>query len=246
MVQWTVFAALTLLVLVAMLVLAHLTGEAATGAGTTEEGVTLESLSPTALLANVALTHGLFAGVLAGVIIWTGVPLAELGVAWSRTYLREALIVGSVLGIGLYALNEAGAATATRFGLDHDERLREMLAPERGTGWAVLLFLVLPVVASFEELLFRAALIGGLGAGFDVPVWALVVLSSVAFALGHGMQGSVGIVITGLLGVVLAVAFVLTGNLLVVIVAHYIINALEFLVHEGLGFDWARILGEHG
>jgi len=39
----------------------------------------------------------------------------------------------------------------------------------------------------------------------------------------------------GLLGVGLAAVFVLTGSLVVVIVAHYVINALEFVVHEGIG-----------
>jgi uncharacterized membrane protein len=38
---------------------------------------------------------------------------------------------------------------------------------------------------------------------------------------------------------VLAVTFVLTGSLLVVVVAHYLVNALEFVVHEGLGFEWS-------
>jgi membrane protease YdiL (CAAX protease family) len=47
----------------------------------------------------------------------------------------------------------------------------------------------------------------------------------------------VGVVVTGVLGFVLAAAFVLTGSLLAVVVAHYLVNALEFVVHEGLGAD---------
>jgi hypothetical protein len=43
----------------------------------------------------------------------------------------------------------------------------------------------------------------------------------------------------GALGFVLAAAFVRTGGLLVV-VAHYLVNALEFVVHEGLGLEWER------
>jgi hypothetical protein len=35
----------------------------------------------------------------------------------------------------------------------------------------------------------------------------------------------------------LAVLFVLTDSLLAVIVAHYLVNALELVVHEGLGVD---------
>ena len=69
--------------------------------------------------------------------------------------------------------------------------------------------------------------------GFGVSPWALAVLSSVAFALGHGAQGAAGVAVTGLLGFALAALFVLSGSLLAVVVAHYLVNALEFLVHEG-------------
>jgi hypothetical protein len=44
-------------------------------------------------------------------------------------------------------------------------------------------------------------------------------------------------VVTGALGFALAAGFVLTGSLVVVVVAHYLVNALEFTVHEGLGVE---------
>lgn len=51
-----------------------------------------------------------------------------------------------------------------------------------------------------------------------------------------GAQGRLGIIVTGLLGFVLAAAFVLTESLLVVVVAHYLVNALEFAGHELFGW----------
>ena len=74
-------------------------------------------------------------------------------------------------------------------------------------------------------------------AGYGVSPWLLAVVASAAFALGHGAQGRVGVVVTGALGFVLAAGYVVSGSLLLVVVAHYVINALEFLVHEGLGID---------
>jgi membrane protease YdiL (CAAX protease family) len=47
----------------------------------------------------------------------------------------------------------------------------------------------------------------------------------------------VGVVVTGLLGFVLAAGYVVTGSLVVVVAAHYVINALEFFVHELLGVE---------
>ncbi|SFB73208.1 Membrane protease YdiL, CAAX protease family [Halobiforma haloterrestris] len=203
-----------------------------------------ESLSTGALLANVALSQGLFLFVLIGAVVYTGIPLEALGIELSVAYLETGLVVGLLAGLPLYVGNEIAAAAATRFGFDHDERLRELLAPETLQGWFVLLVGVLPVIAVFEELLFRAALIGALSTGFGIDPWLLAVLSSIAFGVGHGMQGSVGVVVTGLLGFVLAAIFVVTGSFLVVVIAHYLINALEFFVHEGLGLEWAGTVAE--
>ncbi|ELY59601.1 CPBP family intramembrane glutamic endopeptidase [Natronolimnohabitans innermongolicus] len=199
-------------------------------------------LSTGELLANVALSQGLFALVLIGAAIYTAIPADALGIEFSWAYLEQGLLWGTVAGLALYVANEVGAAAATRFGFDHDEQLRELLAPDSTRGWLVLLLFVLPIIAVFEELLFRAAMIGAVSAGFGVDPWLLAVVSSVAFAVGHGMQGSVGVVVTGVLGFVLAALFIVTGSFLVVVVAHYLINALEFAVHEGVGVDWAETL----
>lgn len=208
--------------------------------------VSRESLSTAELLANVAVSQGLFAGVLLGAAIYAAIPAEALGVAFTREYLVSGLVVGTGVGLVLYVANELGAAGATRVGIDHDEQLRELLAPDTAGGWAALLLVVLPIIAVFEELLFRAALIGVLAAGFGLDPWLLAVGSSIAFALGHGMQGTAGVLVTGALGFVLAAVFILTGSLLVVIVAHYLINALEFVVHEGLGLEWTEPLETNG
>lgn len=194
-------------------------------------------LSTTSLLVNVALSQGLF-GVLLVVGAWyTEIPPTALGIsAEALGFVPLSLGVG--LGVALYLANEAGAALGEHVGIANSEELRRALAPDSAAGWAVLLLVVLPLIAGFEELLFRAALVGALSTGFGVSPWLLAALSSVAFALGHGAQGPSGILVTGLLGFVLAAAFVLTGSLLVVVVAHYLVNALEFVVHEGFGIDW--------
>ncbi len=203
-------------------------------------------LSTAALLANVAISQGLFAGVLVAAAFYTEIPLWALGVRLELEYLLWGLVLGTAIGGGLYVLNEVGAAAIKRVGIDHSESLRELLAPTSRGGWVVLLGVVLPMIAFFEELLFRAALIGVLSAAFELSPWLLAVGSSIVFALGHGIQGPAGIIVTGTLGFVLAAVFILTGSLLVVVVAHYLINALEFIVHEGLELEWTAWLGIEG
>jgi len=196
------------------------------------------ALSTGVLLANVAVSHGLFAVLLLGGIRYTGVPWAALGVTAAGVSTGPVgVAVGLAVGAAIALANTLAAGLASAFGREPGRELRERLAPESLGGWAVLLVVVLPVIAGFEELLFRAALVGGFAAGFGVSPWLLAVLSSVAFAAGHGAQGGLGVVVTGLLGLALASAYVLTGSLLVVVVAHYVVNAAEFVGSEGLGWQ---------
>ena len=192
-----------------------------------------EPLPDGVLLVNVALSQGLFGVVLLLGAWYTEVPLAALGLGADPLATGvPALGWGVALGLGLALANALGMSVAERLGYLPGTELRELLAPETPRGWVVLLGVALPTVAAFEEFLFRAALVGAFAAGFGVSPWLLAVLSSLAFAVGHGAQGPAGVAVTGLLGFVLAAAFVLTGSLVVVTVAHYLVNAVEFLRHE--------------
>jgi membrane protease YdiL (CAAX protease family) len=212
-------------------------GEAPSPAASTVEGEDGLPRSTPELFANVAVSQALFAALLVAGIILTGVPWSALGVtAEPISTGLPGVAVGIGLGVAIALANAVAAGLADAFDTDQSRDLRELLAPKTRRGWLVLLSVVLPLVAGFEELLFRAALIGGFAAGFGLSPWLLAVLSSVAFAAGHGAQGGPGVVVTGLLGLALAVAFVLTGSLLVVVLAHYVVNTVEFVVGEGLGW----------
>jgi membrane protease YdiL (CAAX protease family) len=243
--DWPAFAGIVGVVLAALLVLARHSTAVTDAPAADASGADRRSPSPPSgpgpgpgvLLANVALSQALLGAlVLAGAWL-TRVPPAALGLGADG--VATALGTGIALGAALYALNAVGTVL---FGdrLGDGTALRRALTPATGRGWLALLGVVLPVVAGVEELLFRGVLIGALGAGFGLPAPALVAGSSVAFALGHGAQGRAGMVVTGALGAVLGAAFALTGSLLAVVVAHYLVNALEFVVHEGLGVDLPR------
>lgn len=236
--DWATFVGLTGVVTVLLLALARLSQSMVEEHRASPEPEATIEMSPGLLLANVALSQGLFAAVLLAAAWYTEIPPGALGIGTGDVGGLAAVGIGVGLGTALYLASQAGAAVAERLGFGHDERLRGMLAPDSAGGWAVLLGLVLPIIAVFEEFLFRAALIGAVAAGYGVSPWVLAVVSSVLFAIGHAAQGRAGIVVTGLLGFVLAAAFVVTGSLLVVVVAHYVVNALEFVVHEGFGVEW--------
>ncbi|MFB6087889.1 MAG: lysostaphin resistance A-like protein [Haloarculaceae archaeon] len=193
----------------------------------------LTDLTAASVFGNVLFSQGLAAGLLVLATWYADVPRGTLG-AGRGVLTPAAVTLGIALGAALYVADEALARLADWLGVSYTEALRELLAPDRPAGWLIMLVGTLPVVAVSEELLFRAALIGGLAAGFPVPAWALALASSALFGLAHGAQGIAGVVVAGLVGLALAVAFLATDSLLVVAVAHYVVDALEFVVNEGL------------
>lgn len=195
-------------------------------------------LTSRALLLNVAVTQGLVIVLLVAAAWYFSIPAAAFGVsADAMNTGLPAIAIGLAFGTLLWVGNELSTAVADAVGAAYDESVRELLAPKSVGGWLLLFGAILPIIAIAEELLFRAALIGVPAAGFGVSPWLLALGSSLVFALGHGAQGTVGIVVTGLLGFVLATAYILSGSLLLVIVAHYVINALEFYIHEYRGVE---------
>jgi membrane protease YdiL (CAAX protease family) len=248
--EWTAFAGFVGVVLAGLLFLAHASANALAPSDppvpeptTTEYPASLDDrvvgderggptrFSTATLLANVVVSQGLFASLLLVGMWVASIPAAALGLT-ADSLAPFPFAVGVALGVALHAVNTVGSRLSDRLGFGDATALREAMAPESAAGWAVLLLVVLPLVAGFEELLFRGILIGAFATGFGLSPWLLAALSSVAFALGHGAQGRAGVVVTGALGFVLAAAFVLTGSLATVVVAHYLVNALEFVINE--------------
>ena len=173
-------------------------------------------LSPGMMLANVVLTQGVFGVVVVAGALYFAVPPQALGIP--ETGLARGLpgiAVGVAFGLVLWLANEAAGAIADATGAGYDETVRDLLAPDS----------------------LRGAAIGAMAAGFPVSPWVPAAVSSLLFGAAHGAQGKVGMAVTGGLGLALAAGFVLTDSLLVVVVAHYLVNALELTVHEGLGYD---------
>jgi uncharacterized protein len=95
--------------------------------------------------------------------------------------------------------------------------LEHVIRPMFG-GWSVVQLAVISLLAGLcEEVLFRGALQGGLT---DVTgKWGALAVSSIAFGLAHPVSKQY-IMAAGVIGFYLGVLFIVTGNLLVPIVAH--------------------------
>ena len=71
-----------------------------------------------------------------------------------------------------------------------------------------------------------------------MPVWAAVIVSSIAFGLGHSYQGAGGIARVTIIGLVFGGLFVLSGSIWLPILGHFLLDALQ-------GLSIVEILGKN-
>lgn len=96
-------------------------------------------------------------------------------------------------------------------------------------GFLVVIVLTSPLQAAAEEIFFRGYLMQALGSLFDQP-WVGVVVSSVVFALFHGVQNLPLFVDRLAFGLLAAVLVWRTGGLEAGIAAHVVNNIFAFVI----------------
>lgn len=91
-----------------------------------------------------------------------------------------------------------------------------------------------------EEIVYRGYVLWYLGQ--VMPLWAAVVVSSIAFGLGHIYQGPSGAFRAGLVGLAFAVLYVVSGSIWLPILAHALLDILQgAATHEILRKDDERL-----
>ncbi len=180
---------------------------------------------------------------LLALVVWLsapGVDAADVGLAWPRAPgpLVLALVVlvlvfalASTRALRGGALNDVPPPVRAGEGRHAEPPGHATLALLPRTTAERRLFTVVGLTAGIcEEWLYRgfflavvAAVAGGL------PSWALVVVAAVAFGLAHAYQGRAGILLTGVLGGVMAALYLGTGSLLLPVLLHAAID-LRFLL----------------
>jgi len=164
-----------------------------------------------------------FQWVLCGVIAWRaverGLTIPELGLG-SKSWLPLLVwgISGAVLIGGLQWLNLRRIGKMEGAAPDRLRKLARHLLPVNLLEY--LPYSALAITAGVcEEFIYRGFVLAAL---FQValPVWLAVVLTSLLFGLAHAYQGKAGIVSTGLFGVVLAIARLVFGSLVPVMMWH--------------------------
>ena len=181
---------------------------------------------------------GWLALVLAVVLVWwslrlRGLGWAAIGLGRPRRWLWTVLLAPVVAGITIVVVNVVvthlvlpfvhNAPNSSRFAVLHGNLLALVFG----------LVSVWTSAAFGEEILARGYLIGRLAnlLGGSQRAWvAGTVLSAVVFGAMHFYQGAAGMVLTGLVGLVFGVVYLLLGrNLWVLVLAHGLIDTVSFI-----------------
>ena len=104
----------------------------------------------------------------------------------------------------------------------------------KGTIQFLLALALVAVVALAEETIFRGYLILRLKAITGNPL-AAALLSAAIFSLGHGYEGSAGVVTVGVMGLVFAFVYAWRQNLVAPIVMHFLQDFIGIVLLPWLG-----------
>ncbi len=108
-----------------------------------------------------------------------------------------------------------------------------MNLPGNFQGLVISLILIWITAAFLEEFIFRGFLLNAIDTLLgrtNWSMWVSVVISSVIFGLIHAYQGITGILITGSIGFIFGIAFVINGRRLwPLILMHGLIDTISFI-----------------
>ena len=161
-----------------------------------------------------------------GLALMSGASAEQLG--WAPQHPLRDVGLGIILGL----LTQLVANSVTLLAIKwwgkeiYSPVVMRNIMPRTRAEW-VLVPAALALAVLLEELLFRSLLVGALGQ--SLPVWVLAVMFAAVFGLMHSPQGSLGIIMTGIMGFWLSALFIWSGSLLLPLTAHYAINFLQLL-----------------
>lgn len=160
--------------------------------------------------------------------LWrNGEPVKLVGWVFNNAW-KEVL-----LGVGLFIPVFFGAAWFDSFlqtvGFSSPATPQPSLIPTMETAEFVLAFVLVVVVALTEETIFRGYLILRFRNVITNPAIP-VVLSAVIFSLGHGYEGTAGVITVGVMGLIFALVYVWRRSLVAPMVMHFLQDFLSIVL----------------
>jgi membrane protease YdiL (CAAX protease family) len=158
-----------------------------------------------------------------------GEPPAVLG--WRYTRLDREIILGLVLYAPFFFLVALIERGLMQIGFSEPRTPSPSFFQFRGQVDLVLAVILVIIVAISEETIFRGYLYLRLRTVTRSPLAALLLASGI-FALGHGYEGSLGLVTVGIMGLVFNLIYLWRKSLVAPMVMHFLQDFIGIvLVH---------------
>jgi uncharacterized protein len=154
-------------------------------------------------------------------------PLAAIG--WVRAGAWREAGLGLLLSVPLFLGTTVLQAALRALGLSGAQSSPPGTTPSGSVGDVLLAVILVVVVAVSEETIFRGYLILRFTRALRSRTWA-VILSSVAFAIGHGYEGNAAVVTVGLTGLALALVYIWRGSLIAPVVMHLVLDVVAIVL----------------
>ena len=159
-------------------------------------------------------------------------PVKRIG--WTGKNWGKEILVGAALFIPLFFSLPLIERIAQQLGFKAPSTpLPSFLAP-RDVAQLVLAFILVVVVAMAEETMFRGYLILRFRS-MARSARAAALLSAVIFSLGHGYEGSAGVVTVGFMGFILALIYLWRRSLIAPMVMHFLQDFIGIVLVPLLG-----------
>jgi membrane protease YdiL (CAAX protease family) len=160
--------------------------------------------------------------------LWrNGEPVYRIG--WRAGRFREEVALGLVLFIPILLFTSGLESLLNAAGLTSPATPRPSFLTISSSGQLILASVLVTVVAAAEETVFRGYLILRFEALSGKPVLAAV-LSAFVFSLGHGYEGSAGVVTVGVMGLIFALVYLWRRSLVAPIVMHFLQDFLSLVL----------------
>jgi membrane protease YdiL (CAAX protease family) len=143
------------------------------------------------------------------------------GIGWKLVAVGRELLIGVVLFVPTFFLTGWLEQALHRLGFSAPATPLPSALSAKGPAEFLLAVVLVIVVALSEETIFRGYLIHRLER--VIGSWpAAALLSSFIFSLGHGYEGTAGVVTVGVLGLIFSLVYRWRGSLVAPVTMHFL------------------------
>lgn len=150
-------------------------------------------------------------------------------IGWKGRKIGREIVVGALLFIPMFYFTGWLELVLRGLGFKVPSTPTPSYLVPEGIGEIVLAFLLVCIVALAEETIFRGYLLLRFE-GVGVRPTAAVLLSAAIFALGHGYEGSAGVITVWVMGLIFAVVYLWRRSLVAAVTMHFLQDFLGLVL----------------